>query len=180
MIISLMRPIAIILSIACIWVLLDFINTSFFSFLQVSPFIASIYWLSGARIVAVILFGWFGVIGLIVGYFTGGIFLRGFNLQDAIILGILSALAPMIAYKAWQKITGIKDDFDGVNFHKLFGLVSLYSFIVTGFRGSYFSLTGRPSGPFDLALIFSSNVLGALIMVYLLKYGQLLYRRVKT
>jgi len=173
-----MRPIAITLSIASIWVLLDFLNTSFFGFLQVSPFIASIYWLSGVRIVAVILFGWLGVIGLIVGYFIGGVYIRGFNPQDAIILGILSALAPMIAYKTWQKINDIKDDFDGVSFYELISLVLLYSFIVTSFRGSYFFLTGRPSDPYNLALIFSSNVLGAIIMMYLIKYGQLLYRKI--
>jgi hypothetical protein len=177
MLISIIRPIAIILSIAGIWVALDSINTKYFGFLQVSDFIYSIYWLSGIRMVAIILFGWLGVIGLWIGYFIGGTYLRGFNPQDAICLGILSALAPMIAYKTWQKITGITNDFDGVKFDQLFGLVLFYSLVVAVFRGSYFFLTVKPSGLQEIALIFSSNVIGTLLLVYMLKYLQGVYKR---
>ena len=172
-----MKSIAIILSIAGVWVALDSINTRYFGFLQVSDFIYSIYWLSGIRMVGIILFGWLGVIGLWIGYFVGGTYLRGFNPQDAICLGILSALAPMIAYRTWQKITGITNDFDGVKFNQLFGLVLLYSFVVAIFRGSYFFLTDKPSGLQEILLIFSSNVIGTLLLVYLLKYLQWIYKR---
>ncbi len=119
----------IVIAIAIIWLLLDSLNRKYFGFLQVSDFIYSIYWLSGIRLIAVILFGWLGVLGICLGYILGGINIRGFSYQDAISLGILSSLAPMIAYIIWQKLTKVGHLFENVSFPQLFCLVLLQSVI---------------------------------------------------
>ncbi len=171
------QNVLIVGSIAVIWLLLDSLNRNYFGFLQVSEFIYSIYWLSGIRLIAVILFGWPGVFGICIGYILGGINIRGFSYEDAVSLGILSSLAPLVAYKAWQKITNVGDFFERVTFPQLFCLVLLHSVFTAIFRNLYFFAMNKPNGYEQILLTFSANFLGTFILVYLLKWGKYWYKK---
>lgn len=169
----------IVIAIAIIWLLLDSLNRKYFGFLQVSDFVYSIYWLSGIRLIAVILFGWLGVLGICLGYILGGINIRGFSYQDAISLGVLSSLAPMIAYIIWQKLTRVGNLFENVSFPQLFCLVLLHSVFTALFRNIYFFAMDKPNGYEQILLTFSANFLGTFILVYLLKWGKSWHKKIK-
>jgi len=170
----------VILCISIAWFVLDYINDVYLGFLQVSQFVSAVYWLSGLRLLVIILFNEVGAIGLFLGYVLSGVLIRDFALQDALILGVLSSLAPVIAYKLWLKITHISSAFENVNFNKLFLLVFLHSAFTAVFRTSYLYLSARASNWQEIVVVFASNVCGALLFLYALKYVNLIYRAIKT
>ena len=177
-----MKPtqnIVTVLAIAFFWVALDCLNKQYFSFLQVSDFVYSIYWLSGIRLIAVILFGWLGVLGIGIGYVVGGINIRGFTPQDAVALGVLSALAPLIAYRVWQHYTKITNDFKDVGLRQLFALVFLHSVLTAIFRNAYFYFAGKPNGLNQILTLFSANIAGTFILLYLFRYLRHFYKLIR-
>jgi hypothetical protein len=173
------QKITIVLSIALLWVALDFVNKHYFTFLQVSDFVYSIYWLSGIRLIAIILFGWLGVLGVGLGYVVGGLSIRGFDLQDALALGALSSIAPWIAYRLWQQITKVDNYFIDVSIGQLCGLVLLHSVFTAIFRNAYFFLTGKPNGLTQILTLFGANVLGTFLLLYVFRYLRYFYRYMK-
>jgi hypothetical protein len=174
-----LKNLLIIGLIAATWIALEAFNQGFFGFLRVTEFVYWIYWLSGLRLVAIILFGWIGFWGVFIGYVIGGIFLRGFSETDALFLGFLSSLAPIIAYRFWQSATDNDDDFYDVNFVQLCYLVFLHSFLTALFRNIYFYIADRPYGMDQIMMTFSANVLGSFIFLYLLLFCNRLYKKIK-
>lgn len=168
----------IILGVALTWFYLDILNKNYFQFLQVNDFLYSIYWLSGIRLLAIILFGWLGALGLFLGYLCGGIFIRGFSVEAALSLGALSALAPLLAYTAWQKLTGLSNDFRGVTLSNLFILVLLHSSFTAIFRTSYFYLVGNEKGMSYVVSIFMANFVGSILFLYALKLMHSAYKSI--
>jgi hypothetical protein len=158
------------------WYALDWLNNALLGFLKVSPYIFTVYPLSGLRLVVVILFNEVGAIGLCIGYVLSAVGLRGFSYQDALALGVLSSLAPVLAYKLWQKLTHISSAFENVNFHKLFLLVFLHSTLTAVFRTTYLLLFAKASDWQDVLVMFASNFCGALIFLYAIKYSAHFYR----
>ena len=174
-----LKNLLIIGSIAGLWVALEAFNQGFFGALKLTEFVYWIYWLSGLRLVAIILFGWVGFWGIFIGYVIGGITLRGFSEIDALFLGLLSSLAPMIAYRFWQSAIDKDDDFDDVNFVQLCYLVFLHSFLTALFRNVYFYIADRPYGIDQIMITFSANVLGSFIFLYLLLFCNRIHKRIK-
>lgn len=171
------QKLSIITFIGLAWVALDYFNKEFFTFLQVNDFLYSIYWLSGVRLIAVMLFGWLGALGLFFGYVIGGIFLRGFSLINAISLGVLSALAPMLAYIFWRKFSKVTLDLQDLTFEKLLTLILIYAFLITLFRGGYLYYFLNWGDLPTYVLIFGSNILGAFICIYALKIGRYVFKK---
>lgn len=168
----------VVIGVAITWFYLDILNKNYFQFLQVNDFLYSIYWLSGIRLLAVILFGWLGAIGLFLGYLCGGIVIRGFDPQDAFFLGLLSALAPFLAYTAWQKVTGRSSDFNGVSLKSLLLLVFLHSTLTALFRTSYFYAIGVEKGIGYIGSVFMANLIGSILLLYCLKLIHVAYKSI--
>ena len=155
--------------IASFWLALESINQGYFG-LNTDELIYFVYWLSGLRLVAIITFGWVGFWGILIGYFVGEIFLRGYSLIDATSLSILSSLAPMIAYRYWLSAYKKEDDFDDVHFLQLCYLVFLHSYLTALFRNVYFYIADKPYGIDQLTMAFAANVIGSFIFLYLLMF----------
>ena len=155
--------------IASFWLALESINQGYFG-LNTDELIYFVYWLSGLRLVAIITFGWVGFWGILIGYFIGEIFLRGYSLIDAASLSILSSLAPMIAYRYWLSAYKKQDDFDDVHFMQLCYLVFLHSYLTALFRNIYFYIADKPYGIDQLTMAFTANVIGSFIFLYLLMF----------
>ena len=171
-----LNPLIIVFGVALSWFCLDVLNKNFFQFLQVNDFLYSIYWLSGIRLIAIILFGWLGALGLFVGYICGGILIRGFSVEAAISLGALSALAPLLAFTLWEKITGLSRDFKGVSIGNLLLLVLLHSSFTAVFRTSYFYFISEPKGLSYVVSVFMANLVGSTLLLYALKLMHSAYK----
>lgn len=173
------QQIAIVLGVALAWVCLDLIKNSYFGFLQVNDFQYSIYWISGIRLLVIILFGWLGALGLFIGYFSGGIWIREFSVETALVLGLISALTPLLAFTLWKKLTGTSKYFKDVKLGALLLLVLMYSVFISTARAVYFYIT-------DVDRSFSffwadslANAIGAILFLYLLKLGNLAFKTTK-
>ncbi|CAM3645727.1 hypothetical protein [Polynucleobacter antarcticus] len=173
-----LKKLIIVGVIALIWISLDAINQGYFGFLKITELEYFVYWLSGLRLVAIILFGWLGFWGIFIGYFTGEI-LSGDTIIDAAALGILSSLAPMIAYRYWQSATSKNDDFDHVDFTQLCYLVFLHSLLTALFRNFYFYFVNQVYGIDQLTMSFSANVLGSFAFLYLLMFFNRFYKKLR-
>ena len=165
------QQIAIVFGVALAWVCLDLIKHNYFSFLEVNDFQYSIYWLSAIRLIFIILFGWLGALGLLIGYFTGGVFIREFSVETALALGLISALTPLLAFSLWKRLTSLSSNFKHVNLGDLLLLVFLHSAFTTATRAVYFYITGIDTSANFFEVDFLANAVGATLFLYLLKLG---------
>jgi hypothetical protein len=165
------QQITIIFGVALTWVCLDLLKHNYFDFLEVNDFQYSIYWLSAIRLLVVILFGWLGALGLFIGYFTGGVFIREFSVETALVLGLISALTPLLALSLWKRVTGLSSNFKNVKLGALLILVALHSVITTSARAVYFYIAGIDTSTTFFWVDFLANAIGAILFLYLLKLG---------
>ncbi|MBU3581199.1 hypothetical protein ICN19_04100 [Polynucleobacter sp. AP-Capit-er-40B-B4] len=166
---NILQKISIVFSIVVLWILCDYLNIYLLKLFQIHDFLYAIYLLAGFRLLAVILFGWVGVLGIFLGYLLSGYFLRGFDIQDAICLGGLSSIAPYIAYQIWKIILKKTNDFLNVNFIDLFYLIMLSSTISAVFRSSYLIGIDKNVDSSILLATFAANVSGSIIFLFGLK-----------
>ena len=174
-----LKNVVIICLIAAIWIALEALDHGFLGLPLISESSYFIYWLAGLRLVAIILFGWLGFFGLLIGYAVSGIFIWNAPNNDAFILGFLLSIAPMIAYRYWQSAFDKDDDFDDVNFIQLCYLVFHHSFISAIFKNVYWYFVDYSYGIDHAAMIFAANVLGSFVFLYLLLFCNRLYKKIK-
>lgn len=174
-----LKNIAIVCLIAAIWAALEALDHVFLN----SPLIYEssffIYWLAGLRLVVVILFGWLGFFGLFLGYAVSGFFILDASSSDALILGFLLTIAPMISYRYWQSAFDKDDDFDNVNFIELCYFVFLHSFIAAIFKNVYWYFGDHDYGIEHVSMIFAANVLGSFVFLYLLLFCNRIHKKIK-
>jgi hypothetical protein len=173
------QQIAIVFGVALTWVCLDLIKHNYFTFLEVNDFQYSIYWLSAIRLLFFVLFGWLGALGLFIGYFTGGIFIREFSVESALALGLISALTPLLAFSLWKRLTGLSSNFKNVKLGALLLLVFLHSALTAAARAIYFYITGIDTSATFFWEDFLANAVGAILFLYLLKLGNWAFKASK-
>ena len=173
------QQIAIPFGVALNWVCLDLLKHNYFGFLQVNDFQYSIYWLSAIRLLFVVLFGWLGALGLFIGYFTGGIYIREFSVETALVLGLISALTPLLALSLWKRLTGLSSNFKNVKLGALLLLVFLHSAFTAAARAIYFYATGIDTSATFFWEDFLANAVGAILFLYLLKVGNWAFKASK-
>jgi len=175
----LIQQIAIVFGVALTWACLDLIKDSYFEFLQLNDFLYSIYLLSGIRLLVIILFSWLGALGLFIGYFTSGVLIRDFAIEDALALGLISALTPLLAFDLWKRLTGHSNKFKGVKLHTLLLLVFLYSGLTAVVRGIYLYNADITTSLASIWTDFLGNAVGAFLFLYLLKLGNWAFKSSK-
>lgn len=168
---------AIIVSIACLWMLFDYLNIVFLASLKVNDFLYAIYWLAGFRLMLIILFGWIGVVGTCLGYALSSVFFRSFDIQDAIFLGIFSSIAPFVAYKIWLNILKKSESFVNVSFIELFYLILFSGVISAILRSSYLIGTNKVLNYDILIASFAANVSGSILFLFAIKALLIFYKR---
>ena len=166
---SITKNITTIIFIALGWIFFEAINRIYFDFLKISDSFYLIYWLSGLRLVAILLFEMLGFYGLFLGYVIGTLLFRNFSTFDALCLGFLTSLAPLLAYKIWIKYLKGTAHFYNFNFTELCYLVFLHSILTAIFRNAFFFLTNKLSGLDQILTTFTANVIGTFLFLYILK-----------
>ena len=173
------QQIQIVFGVALTWVCFDLLKYNYLGFLQVNDFQYSIYWLSAIRLLCIVLFGWIGALGLFIGYFAGGVYIREFSVETALILGLISALTPLVAYSLWKRFTGYSKDFKNVSLRALLLLVFLHSVFTAAARATYFYITGIDTSASFFWEDFLANAVGAILFLYLLKLGHWAFKESK-
>lgn len=169
--------IVIILGIGFIFYLARATGLEFFPFLMYGDLTQGFYWASGVRLLAVLLFGWLGALGIVCGwvfcYWLGG----ERTLLDCVLIGVLSGGAAYAALRLWQRCFQVDDGFELLTVRLLLFLVAISACISSFVRLAYLSVT-EPELP--LAWVFSlgfvGDILGCLAVLYLFKLTLHLYR----
>ena len=168
------------LGVMIAWVLLYKFNMWAFKSLAINSFVSWIFLPAFIRMLSVLLFGWSGVAGLILG---ATITSPPIEIVHSLPLAFISGLAPMLAYKICQHILKLSNSLEGIRGLDLIILAFSGALTCVALNGLYFSQHNLPAN-FTTCLLpmFFGDMLGSLIMLYLaaliLKAITSLYREI--
>lgn len=111
------KHVAPVVAVAACWVVVFQLNGLLFSSLEQSRWVHWIFLPAAVRVIALLLCGTRGAIGLALGAFVT-LAPQDLSFPNAVILPVSSALAPWIAINIWKRVFRIRDD--------LFGLAPLH------------------------------------------------------
>lgn len=112
--------VAPVIAVAACWAFVFQLNVLLFSSLEQSRWVHWIFLPAAVRVIALLLFGTRGAIGLALGAFVT-LAPQDLTFPNALILPVSSALAPWIAIHIWKQVFRIRDDLFGLTpFHIAF------------------------------------------------------------
>lgn len=153
------------LGVMLVWALLYQFNMWAFESLAVNPFVSWIFLPAFIRMVSVLLFGWAGVAGLILGALMTS---PPTEIAHSLPLAFISGFAPMLAFKICQFGLKLSGTLKGLRASDLLILALVGSFICVTLNGVYFAHHHLPADLITcLAPMLLGDMIGNLMMLYL-------------
>jgi hypothetical protein len=167
-----------IFGVALAFVLLFELNGAVFSAAVVTDNVSWIFLPAAIRMLAVMLFEWAGVVGLVLGALAVHLIHMNPGLVESLIQSLLSGLAPMIAYIACRRWLGLPRELGGLNARHLFVFSVAGGLSNSVLVQAYLFLSERPGAQLiDVIPMFIGDVGGTLVVLYL---AGLVVRLVRT
>ena len=173
-----------VLLVAAIWTVLFFANGYFFDAAEVAPLVSLIFLPAALRPVAVLLFGFPGAIGLILGAALTIPTVEIVN-TSTILIVIFNGLAAWAVLSAMRLVSAFRSeltaDMAGLSLRTIMVFAALTAFVSSTTNSFFISLSPALSTSAGLTLpMMIGDAIGALLMLYLLsifspiisKYGQ--------
>jgi hypothetical protein len=159
------------LFVALAWVGLYWLNEWLFERVVVSQYIAWVFLPAALRMLAVLLTGWVGVLGLFIGSFITGLHGLGQGALGQVIgLAGVSALAPMLALLMVSRGFRLAPTLQGFSASQLLILSLLCAGLTAGIHSIHFVLSGVvPTFLEAFVPMFVGDLIGTLLMLYLAK-----------
>ena len=129
-----------------------------------------VYFPSGIRLLAVMLFGWLGIVGILIGWIFCYVFAHEKTLLECILLGLLSGFTAYFSYQVWRYFYQIDKTLLEITGKQLFALVFISSGISAFVRFLYIYTQDQDTSfvsIFSVGLV--GDILGALFSLYLIK-----------
>lgn len=104
---------------AIAWVVLYELNAFLFSKAEVGDYVSWVFLPAAVRIIAVLLAGYSGALGLFIGAFITNSPILGVSFQQAILLSLFSALGPVIAVMVTLYVLQIAGNLNGLRWWHL-------------------------------------------------------------
>jgi hypothetical protein len=155
-----------------------FIGFAFFAMrqlnIQVSAFSVHsdltnlVYFPAGIRLLAVLLFNWLGVAGILLGWILCNLLAQEKTLLECIFHGLASGLAAWVSLFIWQHFYRITGNLATVDLQKLLSLVLISSIIGSVVRCLVLWLTTTEA---DFVLIFSAGFIGDILGTFSVLYA---------
>ena len=136
--------------------------------LRMSDHISWVFLPAAVRMVAVLLVGWVGVLGLFAGTLITLGSMLGSDLPHALMLATLSSVPPLLAARSLQRLLPVRADLDGMTGRQLlyFGLGGAAASSLA--HTAYFALRAGSLGPLDgLVPMFGGDTAGTVLVLYL-------------
>jgi hypothetical protein len=154
--------------VAAAWVLLFEVNRWLFADAAVSSYVSWIFLPAAIRMLAVLLFEWAGVLGLLVGGFLSAQIDFDMGAGEALLLSTLSAIGPMIAYIVTRRWFGLPRELSGLTPRHLLVFAIAGSLSSTLLHQGYFFLNETSdTQPLDAIPMFVGDMVGTLVVLYL-------------
>jgi len=133
---------------------------------------------AGIRLLAVAIYGWIGVLGVMLGWVFCNIFSGERTLFECLELGLISGITAYIALLVWQWYYSIGKNLEGLTLRLAIALV-LISAAISSYIRYVILITNEPLTPFfPIFLIgFTGDVLGCFIVLYIIKGGLYLFKQ---
>jgi hypothetical protein len=163
--------------VALAWVLLYWLNGLLFARLQYSDYINWIFLPAALRVLAVLLFGWRGALGLFFGAWITFDPTMGHSDLSILVQTVLSALAPWVAVHWTARWLNISADLKGLNFRQLTLLCVAGAGLSAAAHTLLFSVQAE-----DVQLLwgfvpmFGGDLLGTVLVVYSAHFALRLHR----
>lgn len=136
--------------------------------LRLSDQVSWIFLPAAVRMVAVLLVGWAGVLGLFAGALITLAPMLGSDLPHALMLATLSSVPPLLAARTLQRLLAVRADLQGMTGRQLlyFGLggAAANSLVHTAYYASH-ARSLEPLG--GLVPMFVGDTVGTVLMLYL-------------
>jgi hypothetical protein len=157
-----------ILGVALAYALLFELNGALFAAALVTDNVSWIFLPAAIRMLAVMLFEWAGVLGLLLGGLVVSLIHMNPGPIEAVIQSALSAVAPMVAYIACRRWLGLPRELGGLNAGHLFVFSVAGGISNTVLHQGYFFVVERPGSQLlDAIPMFVGDVVGTLVMLYM-------------
>jgi len=162
--------------VVLLWVLLFRLNEQLFTELEYNAYVNWIFLPAALRVLAVLLFGWRGALGLFIGALITFDMTLGHSGLSILAQAALSALAPWVAVcwtVRWLKMSA---DLQGLNFKQLALLCIAGSGISAAAHTLLFSVQASdPQLLWGFMPMFGGDLLGTMLVVYAAHFVLRLY-----
>jgi hypothetical protein len=130
-----------------------------------------VYFPAGISLLAVLIFNWLGVAGILLGWILCNLLTQEKTLLECIFHGLVSGLAAWVSLFLWQYYYRITENLVNLDLEKLLSLVLISSIIGSIMRCLVLWLMTAET---DFVLIFSAgfigDILGTFFILYLAKF----------
>ena len=132
----------------------------------------------GISILAITIFGWIAILGIMLGWIFCHFFGGEYTLLECLYLGIIYGFTTFISVLVWQSYFHINNAFEGLTSRLLTYLALIFAFISTFFRSIYIDSI-NPEASFALLFLtsFVGDLVGIFFVFYTIKGGMYLYRQ---
>ena len=154
-----------IFGVATAWVLLFRLNAVAFSHFETSKFINWVFIPAGVRLISVLLFGLYGVVGLFVGALVTGS-QAGLELDAIIAISLISAINSYLAINVTKYCLKVDKLMQGLNAKQLL-TISLFASLFNGLSHNlYFHIYVEKSSILNCINMFVGDFVGSLIVLF--------------
>ena len=163
-----------ILLVVCAWIIFYHLSVDMMAYFAFNDETFWVFLPAGIRIVAVIIFGWVGVVGL----FIGNIFTPdNFPLSHVLMLSAVSALSPKLALISGRRLLHLSPTLASLNPLHLVVLALMASCYNALMRVGLMHLLGYSQPLFNLLPMFVGDLVGTFMIFYLTVFSLWLARR---
>ena len=154
-----------IFGVAATWVLLFKLNMVVFSYFETSKFINWVFIPAGVRLISVLLFGLYGVIGLFFGALITSYHV-GIDSDTAIAVSLISSINPYLAINLAKYCLRVNKLMQGLNAKQLL-TISFFAAIFNGLTHNIYFYAYMDRGTVaDFMNMFIGDFIGSLIILY--------------
>ncbi len=165
---STVAMILFVLVVALAWFALFELNAWLFSRIHLTGFISWIFLPAAIRMLAVMVGGWTGTLGLFLGAILTNLSLLKYEPFNIVMLAGLSALGPLVAFNLCTRWLKLPRDLAGLHHSQLLVFAVAGAIFNTFPHNLYFYFTGlSPDAWSGIVPMFVGDVAGTLIMLYL-------------
>ena len=155
---------------AAVWVWLYRLNQWAFPFFEKSSTASWIFLPAAWRLIAVLVWGWRGALGLWIGTLITSAELFGLWSAASLLAAPMSAVAPLLAVGLMRRPLALRPDLNGFSAADLALLAALNAVCSASLHSIVFVLVGVPrAAPSDMFTMMIGDVLGTFLVLYALK-----------
>lgn len=168
--------------VAIIWVLLFQINLWIFSELHITGFISWIFLPAAIRMLAVMVGGWTGALGLFLGALVTNAVFADIDFINSVILATLSALGPLAAVYLCTRWLSLPTDLSGLQRSQLLVFAVAGAVFNVFPHNLFFYLTDLTTDAWSGVIpMFVGDLVGTLAVLYVASFSiRLVLNRVRT